>query len=389
MFELFGSRLWSILGVLIAWGIAQIGFTVFQSIVNKKFKDTKGPSAHISLILFMALYGFMAVILGPLLEELIFRSALLVFFKELTFWSWVLIVVLGLIFGLMHKPGNMTTLMFQAMRPETSSIFNTKIAKNSRMAITTLLGIACGYLVVRYQSLYIGVLVHAGWNFLGLLGQSLPMVMRKMQQGWLVRDCMAKCKDCGWEYNVGMYDENPRSVLHSASMMHDMHWLIHAKAGDKELPHSPCRHFHFTWKDGEFDLFRTEEEAANQPSRPPASRISLPQIIKQTMTADLPLIDLLRQAADRMAKSTGAEVEVSQTGEFCNAVIQKNEGGLTKESILTYRIKPESDGWTITVHGVRLTSGAGTSYDVKMSFYISQSDLNDPEIVIEKLISTF
>jgi membrane protease YdiL (CAAX protease family) len=196
MLKFADSRYWSIAFVLIAYIICQIGFNLILAAVGKRFQDTKGPSAKTSLGFFLLFMGVTTVITGPLLEELLFRAWLIVFFKKLSLWSWLDIVVSGIIFGKLHKSGSAVTKMFEFIQPKTTPFFQNKNAQRARVFSTAGLGILCGYLIVRYQSLYFGVIAHAAWNLLSYVMLFIvPLIRRKISQGWVIRDCQVTCQD--------------------------------------------------------------------------------------------------------------------------------------------------------------------------------------------------
>lgn len=84
----------------------------------------------------------------PSLEELIFRFPIIFFFKELNVYSLIFIVLSAILFSLLH--------------------YNQCARRWSRFILvvaTFIVGVLAGYLGVKYQSLYVAVLVHFVWNF--------------------------------------------------------------------------------------------------------------------------------------------------------------------------------------------------------------------------------
>jgi len=392
MLQFADSRYWSIAFVLIVYVVLQVGFMIFMSAVNRRYINTKGPSAKTSLGLFLVIMGTTTVVTGPLLEELIYRAWLIVFFKELTFWSWFFIVVSGIAFGKLHKQGSGISLMFEAIRPESSAFFSSKAAQRGRVIMTSILGILCGYFVVKYQSLYFGVIVHALWNLVSFIGLFiLPMIRRKLTQGWVVRDCLVKCQDCGWEYNVGAYDNNPKSLLRSATSMHDVY--VQMKHGVSNP--SACRYFHCQTPDNEYTLTRDGGDDNRPRSLLPLIGPPVPPISKDRPASDLPLEDLLQKAINRFEENSGAHAVVECEQGICNVTTSMFRGDIHNLSLLEFRIKPEGNGWNILIKGVRSSERRSPSpmklsnYEVKLNLYIDADDLDESSLIVDKLMSTF
>lgn len=392
MLQFADSRYWSIGFVLAAYVLLQIGIGIGMSVLNNRYLDTKGPSAKTSLGLFLVFMGITTVITAPLLEELIYRAWLIVFFKKLTFWSWLFIVISGIAFGKLHKRGSGISLMFEAIRPESSAFFSSKAAQRGRVVMTSILGILCGYVVVKYQSLYFGVIVHALWNLIAFTVMfGLPMIRRKLTQGWVVRNCLVKCQDCGWEYNVGAYDNNPKSLLRSATSMHDMY--VQMKNGVSNP--SACKYFHCQTPDGEYTLVR-DGDSPNRPSTP--ARVVDPLRLAVTPdrpASELPLENLLQMAVDRFEKNQGANAVVECEEGTCNVTTSMLRDDIHNLSLLEFKIKPEGNGWNILVKGTRSSERRSpspmklSSYDVKLNLYIDADDLADQSLIVDKLMSTF
>jgi membrane protease YdiL (CAAX protease family) len=379
MLQFSGSRYWSIAFVLIACVVLNIGFRIAVSMFNKRYRNTKGPSAKTSLVFFLLFMGFITVIAGPLLEELLYRAGLIIFFKELTFWSWLFIVFSGIAFGKLHKQGSGISLMFEAIRPETSAFFSSKAAQRGRVITTSILGILCGYVVVKYQSLYFGVIVHALWNLISFTVLFiLPMIRHKLTRGWVVRNCLVKCRDCGWEYNVGAYDDSPQSLLRTATSMHDVY--VQMKHGVPDP--SRCRYFHCQTPGGEYTLVRN----GDSPSR---------LVFKDRPASDLALDSLLQMAVRRFENNHGGMAVVDCDEGVYSVTVSKLRGDINNLSYLEFRVKPEGNGWNILVQGTRSSEKHSpspiklSSYDVKLNLYIDAEDLANPSTAVDKLMSTF
>lgn len=395
MFQLIGSKYWSILGVVIACIIAEIVIGLIWRAFRKKDSDRAGknmwqnisnPPLPIALI--------SSVTAAPLIEELIFRGWLVVFFKEITFWSSFAIIIGGIIFGRLHRHGNLFVRMLESSHPEQAAVARNKFFSGARYFLTGALGILCGYLVVKYQSLYLGVLAHIAWNLIAMIAPivffpafaALMLVLNKivMRYGHI-----ARCEDCGFYYAIPNKSIPPEELLRIAARNHDLYWENMIKQG-REPPDRPCRRFHFITKGNEFTLMRSDEAPVRPIAKTAPPMNGLPPMFARTIPVkDLPLERLLRQAAAIISQEPGVAAEVNEFGDFCQAAVRRNEAGGVRESILIYRVLPENDGWTISVHGARRTSGMSGGYEVKMDIYIGRNDLGNRDIVIEKLIATF
>lgn len=87
----------------------------------------------------MVLY---VVILGPILEELIFRGLTFYYAKKFTKSFWIANVIQAVFFGIMH--GNLV-----------------------QGAYAFILGLFLGWVYEKFQSLYATIWMHIGYNFLG------------------------------------------------------------------------------------------------------------------------------------------------------------------------------------------------------------------------------
>ena len=118
----------------------------------------------------------------PSREELIFRAPLLVFFGTVSGLAWLGIIASAIVFSLMHfiSPANKSILkttriierecLGEELDPEgdeneeEDKKKTIRKVKMIRGVNSFIFGVLIGYLGVRYQSLWLCVGIHAGWN---------------------------------------------------------------------------------------------------------------------------------------------------------------------------------------------------------------------------------
>ena len=105
--------------------------------------------------------------LAPLREELLFRAILILLFPSLTLGAWITIAILATGFGAIHWKGQVALVLedLRAWSEERDS----KVRKVHRVLATSwtfVLGLLCGVTAVYYQSLWIALAIHVGWNYL-------------------------------------------------------------------------------------------------------------------------------------------------------------------------------------------------------------------------------
>jgi membrane protease YdiL (CAAX protease family) len=106
------------------------------------------------------------LLLAPLGEELLFRTILLLLFPSLSIWACIVITVFAVGFGAIHWKAQLA-LVAEELRAW-SEERDSKVRKVHRILATSftfVLGLLCGVTAVYYQSLWIALAIHVGWNY--------------------------------------------------------------------------------------------------------------------------------------------------------------------------------------------------------------------------------
>lgn len=113
---------------------------------------------------------------APTLEELIFRGPLLLLFVSLSSQAWIGIAVSAVLFGIAHWFGpkilfsevealkKIGELSVAAKEMEAEQPKLVLLRRILHVVFATILGLIAGYLTIKCQSLWAGVLVHMVWN---------------------------------------------------------------------------------------------------------------------------------------------------------------------------------------------------------------------------------
>lgn len=98
-------------------------------------------------------YVILAVIMAPFVEEYVFRYKLLDLGKELTGNSWVAIVTQAVVFGSLHS----------------ESVYH--------MIVTFFVGIALGYIMEKYENIWLVIVLHLINNLIVILTPTSIVIM--------------------------------------------------------------------------------------------------------------------------------------------------------------------------------------------------------------------
>lgn len=133
-------------------------------------------------------------IFAPILEELIFRTPLIILFSNINSSAWIGIFVSALAFASIHYFGNQIKL-FEVLAAKESGQIKTdnslegitetekiqaqqmKIRRLSHVVCTFPLGILTGYYGIKYQSIWLSVGIHSAWNLLMPIFLLLLMIL--------------------------------------------------------------------------------------------------------------------------------------------------------------------------------------------------------------------
>lgn len=103
------------------------------------------------------------LIASPCIEELLFRLPIILLHRNISSTAWISITISTMLFSLLHYHSR-----------------KTKHAKIMSAASSFIIGVAAGYLGIKYQSLWASIAFHAAWNLcivilgeLGYLGYRL------------------------------------------------------------------------------------------------------------------------------------------------------------------------------------------------------------------------
>jgi len=170
-------------GVLIALLALRI---VPRKIGVEKFNDVGWVRKNKWKIIFFLSFP-VVVIVGPVLEETIFRAPLIIFFGSLTPMAWVGVIVSSLLFALSHAYNLPSLLLSEKIFRDKGVNESEKVAqvvenikKENKseikayrivlIIVTFVLGMVAGWLGVKYQSIYPCLILHVGWNLCSILG---------------------------------------------------------------------------------------------------------------------------------------------------------------------------------------------------------------------------
>jgi hypothetical protein len=104
--------------------------------------------------------------LGPLLEELIFRTPLLVLFPTLSITAIVSITAVAIGFALLHWKSQVAFAAEDLMAwAENRDVRTTNSLRLMTVCIIFVLAMICGVAVVATQSLWVAGIIHGYWNF--------------------------------------------------------------------------------------------------------------------------------------------------------------------------------------------------------------------------------
>ena len=171
--------------ILIIGGIAIITYAYLKWITKKFGDDLKSVSwiKENKLKISLLIGAPNAYIFAPALEELVFRVPLIIAFGELSPVAWYGIVASSILFSLLHWFGSKISMfdIFVAeengenesdnLEDESTRLSLTmkkqiKLRKVLNVLCTIPVGILSGYLGIKYQSIWICVVIHSLWNLI-------------------------------------------------------------------------------------------------------------------------------------------------------------------------------------------------------------------------------
>jgi membrane protease YdiL (CAAX protease family) len=135
------------------------------------------------------------LIFAPTSEELIYRGPIIILSGYLPEYKWLLIIISAIVFGIMHWYGAKISLHeIQQNEPsdgyETDNLKEisktisdqknkkTYILKSAQVVSATIGGVLMGYYGIKYQTIWVSVLIHFSWNlFLLVLANLLQVVL--------------------------------------------------------------------------------------------------------------------------------------------------------------------------------------------------------------------
>lgn len=126
------------------------------------------------------------IIIGPAIEEIIFRLPLVILFNSLTVMCWWGIGLMATLFATVHwfmqafdnyDGEYLTSLSLQTRKPVN---FKSKKMKLIRVASAFLTGLGCGFFTIKFQSLWISFFVHAQWNTLAVILEMVNVYIKNL-----------------------------------------------------------------------------------------------------------------------------------------------------------------------------------------------------------------
>ncbi len=123
----------------------------------------------------------LAIVYGPMVEELIFRAPLIIAFSALSATAWYGIYASSAVFALIHWRGKKIfvdavinareegtqqsdDVLKEVDRLSEENKRRVLISKISQVLFTFVLGVLAAYYGIKYQSIWIAVGIHAVWN---------------------------------------------------------------------------------------------------------------------------------------------------------------------------------------------------------------------------------
>jgi membrane protease YdiL (CAAX protease family) len=147
--------------------------------VAKSFKDLGKKHKYYSLA-----YLF---ILGPTVEELVFRFPLIVIFNKMTSWAWLATVGTAVFFAYLHWDSTFKKeLSFsdQVSNEERERVMSLpieeaeKVIKEVKIPLgmkivsftsASVMGVVCSYFGITGRSLFTSIIIHSLWNISGAI----------------------------------------------------------------------------------------------------------------------------------------------------------------------------------------------------------------------------
>ncbi|MDN6640191.1 MAG: CPBP family intramembrane metalloprotease [Tetragenococcus sp.] len=135
------------------WGIAGIFLAIFLQTVIMQIEqffgipiESQNTESIIHLVLQQPLFALAAMVGGPIMEEFVFRRALIGFFDSFSF-TWIGIIVSSLIFAVIHQDGHLLLyfslgFFFSLLYKKTGKIWTSMISHvgmNSLVVIVNLI----------------------------------------------------------------------------------------------------------------------------------------------------------------------------------------------------------------------------------------------------------
>jgi membrane protease YdiL (CAAX protease family)/predicted nucleic-acid-binding Zn-ribbon protein len=376
--ESLSPKHWSIIIVLAIGVLAILVIRISSRLVLKKYKEKIHPGKK--FVFFQLMFTFSVGVVAPTLEEAVFRGPILFFFNDFGFWAWLFIIVQAIAFGMMHARGNILTKILVASGDPEFKVHGSKIAGCARVVVTGILGLFCGYLVIKYQSLYYGVILHACFNSLvALLFGVLPLLVMIPKISRMA-EFETECRKCGWKDVSILPDDGLEKVIEFAANRH-AHVI-----GEK------CKY-------PEFSVSSPKGKYFCVPGLPPVHEGSVyqqtqPTKPEPTVLRELPFDEFLRNAINEWANQNNGQGEVSGQWPAYTVILTQKDEKIFKQSTLEYQIEPSENVWQISVNGKRLIQNSaqtstGARFNIKYSYVIGEEDIDNPFAIIQKIINHF
>jgi len=338
----------------------------------------------------LALFVINLTVFCPALEEVAFRGPLVLIFDGFGFWPWAGIITAAIMFGWMHVEGNAITRSMQKTNTPGSEMFNSEAHRKSRGCATFFSGLIFGYVAIKYQSLYAAVIAHAGLNAaFSLVFLVLPtLIFRKKLSNLAAYN--ARCDKCKWEQEIFAQRGNLEEVAATAYRRHDAAKKMSILPG-LDLPICQSKRFTITDSDNrEYSAVRGFPPLLSEAIdslKPEANSES-------SVLRKIQFLEFLKKAVSEWERQNNGKGEISGNEPDYEVILAIKENNVLSMSKLNYHIEPFDDVWEISIQGERLKENKVDNtprarFNVKYSFVIGEDDIENPEIIIHKLLQHF